>query len=632
MSGGIARLLIFCLVMVVSSLCPYARAAWDFTLSGGSAFWYYGQYVQLGDRGFFGKYDRDASVLADFAPLNGWVGNRSDVNFLTAGTNASTSGFGINTIARLGTDWVKARGNYYINAYTTSTTQGSFVAVSSGQLATWAVETNLPVFKVSYGKQEFSPGLMLQFGNTRTKEYLLLERGFPVPNVLGVLVGSGLLPPGVLGFFDGGREWQVSTKPEAEADLNPVELDIAKNKEAYKDFQPNTPGPWSSTRLFRRACYEPGFLSIGLGFMPWEKIQIPTVPSAVSVSWNLNDINAAAFQNFITYLKYYSTDLEIGIGNLHLRTHQGPELQSTAFRRVNTPTKETYTTEGWFYVRYNNGRYFLGTEFDWFNRIWRYQRSQTGLFQNPDVLDPALPALPEFFADGSGRSRFAPQYWESWRFMVECGLYYCASSTRLFYAYLPGQDRRHGIIIDRQPFIQETRQQALGLLDPYSILMSYLYGGGINAECYINAASVYALKFDYMIAANLGVECSVLYARRTSNGYGMGYVRPDPAEFGRVNYDVRGGFAASAPAIPENDLGWEFMSGLMWKLAENGPDNFTLEARAACWLPGKWFNYACIDRSIPNWDNPGPGNNWGVNPQRQIDPMFAFELRFGASY
>lgn len=617
MEEGLRRGILFTLVVLCAFTPQSAHGGFDFTLSGAEPAFLYGQYVQLGKQGFFGLYDIDLSGSGNFAPLNSWVGNRSDVNAFASGTNAATSSIALQTNADLGGVWVKARGKYYINVYTTGTTQGAYVAMSPGQLATWSVEADLPICKIAYGKQTFSPGLMLQFARTRTKEYFLLEKTGLVPDILGMLVRGRLLPAGVLSYFDRGGLWGVTTAPEEpqqDADENP-----GNNS--------TTNEPWGSTRLGREVMYGPAHLSIGLGFMPWEQIR----PGG-TVSWNLNDVNAASYQNFIGYLKYASTDMEIGVGALHIRTHQGPELQSSTTRRSNTPTKETYTTEGWLYLRYNNGRFFLGAELDWFNRIWRFQRSLSGNFQDPD--DPAAPVLVASMDDGSGRNLFAPRYWESWRLMIQGGSYWGPASVRLFYAYLPGQDRRHGILIDRQPFIQEPQQAAMGLFDPYSILLSYLYGSGVNAEAYINAASVYALKFDYMIAANLLAECSILHARRSSDGYGLGYIRPDPvqARFGSADYGVRGDYRSPAPGIPENSLGWEVMGAVMWKLAETEKENWTIEMRVSYWRPGRWFNFACIDRSVSTWDHPNVGNNWGVNPNRQIDPVLGFELRVGASY
>lgn len=613
-----------CFVVLLAVLWGFALPAstsadWDFSLSGGQGAWSYGQYIQLGPNGFFGSCNVDRSASGDFAVLNGWVGNRNDVNTFAAGSNVAFSQTGIDTNATLGGDWVKARGKYFINTYVTSTTQGAYVGMSPGQLTMWALQANLPIFRVSYGKQTFSPGLMLQFARTRTKEYLLFERDITIPD----LFGSGTRV-----------EQAVTTRDEAkDGDQSELETWIAEQREKDPDFLPQAEGPWGKTRIISYVKSDPATLTIGLGTMPWERIILPNAEDA-KVSWNQYDINASAYQNLVGYIKYYTRNLEIGLGSIFLRTHQGPELQSTQFRRINTPTKETYSTEGWLYLRYNDGRISLGAEIDWYNRIWRFQRSLSGLYQNPDELDPAAPVFPEYATDGSGVSRFAPQYWESWRYMLQAGVYFGPSSFRVFYSYFPGQDRRHGIVIDRQPFIQELPQAAMGLLDPYSILMSYLYGGGVNADAYISGASVYAVKFDHMIAANLALECSVLYATRTSDGYGLGYIRPNPAAgfFGKVDYGVRGTFTDPAPGIPDNSLGWEFMGGLVWKLAEIETANFTVETRVSYWKPGGWFKYACVDRAVTGWENPTAANNWGANPNRDIAPVMGLEVRLGASY
>lgn len=621
----------------------------DFTLSGGNPAFMYGQYVQLGKNGFFGTYDIDLSSTGNFATLNSWIGNREDVNYFAAGSNAASSSILLATKARLGGDWVLVEGQYIINAYTSGTTQGTYVAMSPGQLATWAMKVDTPAGRLIYGKQKFSPGLMLQFGNSRTQEYLIVEKGWCCPNILVSFANAGWIPASLARFFPGGSYWALHTKPESDEQKSDLEKEIeaedkkqagtssagkssataANAADSAPQNSENSQTQAVETRFTRIDDYGPGYLAIGLGFLPWAQIQ-----PVGQVSWNMHDINASTYQNFVAYLRYICSNLEIGVGTLHVRSHQGPELQSTSFRRRNTPTKETYTTEGWLYARFNNGRFMFDTELDWFNRTWRFQRSLTGFFQDPDSRAVSATLMPEFYEDGSGRSRFAPQYWESWRFMVQGGVIFGPSSVRLLFAYLPGQDRRHGILIDRQPFVQEPNQRALGFFDPYSVLLSYLYGGGVDAGTYINAASVYAVKVDHMIAANLLFECSLLHARRTSSGYGIGYIRPapDPANFGSVNYSVRGDFANPAPSIPERSLGWEFMAGIVWKLIESDAQNWTLETRASCWWPGPWFKHACVDRSVANWTVPTSANNWGVNPERTIDPMFGFEIRLGAQY
>ncbi len=208
--------------------------------------------------------------------------------------------------------------------------------------------------------------------------------------------------------------------------------------------------------------------------------------------------------------------------------------------------------------------------------------------------------------------------------------------TRVFYCFMPGPDRRHGVYIDRQPFIQELPQQAFGLFDPYSSLLSYRFGAGVNAPGHISDASVFAVKLDYALAANLFLEGSLLYAIRNSHGYAMGFVRPDISavtvakNFGNVVYAEPPGSTPTipAPSIPERDLGWEATTAILWELLEG----WAVSARVSCWRPGKWFNYACIDKGVLNWDHPSAANGWGVRPDRVIDPVISFEISLGATY
>ncbi|MGA8830271.1 MAG: hypothetical protein ACLQT6_10810 [Desulfomonilaceae bacterium] len=70
------------------------------------------------------------------------------------------------------------------------------------------------------------------------------------------------------------------------------------------------------------------------------------------------------------------------------------------------------------------------------------------------------------------------------------------------------------------------------------------------------------------------------------------------------------------------DLGWEVDVGMVWKLLEN----WRLYIRGVYWQPGKWFNYSCVDKSVPQWDSPSSANNYGINPNRTIDSILGFEL------
>lgn len=81
-------------------------------------------------------------------------------------------------------------------------------------------------------------------------------------------------------------------------------------------------------------------------------------------------------------------------------------------------------------------------------------------------------------------------------------------------------------------------------------------------------------------------------------------------------------FAIGAPNILERALGYEIGGGIAWKLIEG----FTLTGRVAYWKPGAWFKYACVDRRQPNWDKPDASNRRGINPNREIDPIFGTRI------
>jgi len=80
--------------------------------------------------------------------------------------------------------------------------------------------------------------------------------------------------------------------------------------------------------------------------------------------------------------------------------------------------------------------------------------------------------------------------------------------------------------------------------------------------------------------------------------------------------------AAGSPNIPDRGLGWELDVGFDWNLLEG----FNVGLLAAYWDPGKWFRYACIDRSVPNWNLPGHGNFWGTQPGRSIDSILGGQV------
>ncbi len=605
---------------------PAYSQALQFEFGGANNQWAYFQYGQRGALGFFGPYDTDASTTPGFySNLNGWVGNRpTDVGILVTGSDAAQSNVGLSVSPALGNDWIRLRGRYTIRVYDAGSAEGVFNTMSTGDLTTWSALVSLPFAKVSYGKRMFFNGLGLQYGSSRSQEYLVMEQQVMVPDILAGLVARGVLPRFLLSWFNPqawGR-YGAYTCPEGSQDCDTIDPMPDTGEKTASDEWEMGDNKIEGSFAGVKSC--DGWLTLGFGVMPWKRV------TDTDFIWAAKDLNFAYSQNLIAYINYSSSDLETGIGITRSTFHQGPELVQDPAVRVHTPTQETYVTEGWAFLKWSNGRFFFNTEVDWFNRILRFQRTIDGL-----VYDPAHPLvpLPEFYTDGSGRSRFAPQYWESWRYLAETGVFLGSSTGRVFYAFMPGQDRRHGILIDRQPFIQENPQAATDVFDPYSILFSYLFGGGVQAPAHVSAASVYAAKVDYSLAANLIISGSVMHAVRNAHGYGWGYIRPsvrgtDTGVLGTVDYNPRGTFLAPPPAIPNRNLGWEYVGGITWQLL----DGCYFDARVSYWKPGQWFSYACIDRTVPSWNVPSAANNWGVNPHRDIDGVYGFEIRLAASY
>jgi hypothetical protein len=210
----------------------------------------------------------------------------------------------------------------------------------------------------------------------------------------------------------------------------------------------------------------------------------------------------------------------------------------------------------------------------------------------------------------------------------------------LFYSHMPGPDRRHGVLIKKQPFIKQQNQAGLDPFYPVSSLIAYRFGAGANSFGDLVDASVIAARVDHSLAANLNVHASFLHATRVSHGYGWGFIRPQPTlpvGFGQVQYldpptfftvTGRDPFFENIPAIPDRDLGWEIGLGLNWQLL----DQLIVDFLVSYWRPGKWFNYACVDKSVLGWNNPTVFNNWGISPNRHIDPVLGIELSLLTSF
>jgi hypothetical protein len=369
-----------------------------------------------------------------------------------------------------------------------------------------------------------------------------------------------------------------------------------------------------------------GPFRIGLGFYPWR--QQPDNPFRQNQPnnsfppprdnpyYNPADTNAALAQSPVAFLTYEAGPLSFGILAEWFSYHRGPESQRLQIDRASFPTSDIVSTDGAIFVKYANGSYFFNVELDWVNKTTKFKRSLNGTFLGvPDRT-------------GGTGSLFAPRYIEARRWMAETGVTLGPLKASFIYAWLPGPDRRHGVLIDRQPYFYGFANN--GLFMPYSLVMNFYYGGGLNlfnlnTDGYINDASIFAARLDYAVASNLNVSTGFCWADRASeNGYGWGFIRPAPngsaVQF--LNLSTINAAGTGAPSIPDNNLGWEIDAGVDWKLLEK----WTVTMAAGYWRPGRWFNYACIDKTVPNWDNPSPTNRFGINPNRVIDPVVGIRI------
>lgn len=535
------------MLLAVATFAPVH--AWEFSMSGAWT-WEYETYGQLGDQGFFGKYDIDNSTLGTLQSANGWLGNQVDPRLSTSSDQAKATQYFSADMQLRFNKAVRLRGQYYVGQWLTNA-NGNGV----GELLDSEYLNN-----ERYGiHQSFSPG----YWNTM---WLSAQTPFAL-----VVVGKrpGGLGPGLI--FDGDNEV-----------------------------------PSESTLL--HVPYGP--MSFGFYWYPWRRSYFGRYPVTTDKSGMRNHIGA--------YMTYDVGPLSMGAGTDYIfKNHLGPESAATAAdKQTFNPITRT-VSDGTIYAKYNNGRFFWNGEVAWYNQTDRRQGSLAG-----------------------GEQRFAPTYWELWTFFTETGIYAGPAKFSFLWAWYPGPDRRNGVLIDRQPYVPASFiDSGASIYMPYSLIMVYNYGTGNNSftfsslDGFVTDANALAGRIDYAVAANLNLFGSFFWADRLSDGYGWGYVKPDAVDSPytyNVVYQREGteGAATAAPAIPDKNLGWEITTGFNWQLLEN----YVLSATFAYWQPGKWFNYACVDRNVADWDNPTPGNNFGVNPNRSIDPIYGVNILLNGEF
>jgi hypothetical protein len=597
------------IALSVALMLAGPAAAWEFTMNG--SFVYEVDYrTQTGSAGFFGPFDADngAVTLGAAASLNGWVGQQ--LGDMVSGTDGRSNWQYMTTNMDLRVNpAIRIRGVYYIGEWKES---GLGDGTALGNLpSSYYLNSRQPGIQRS-----FSPGYWNTLWLTAQTPWGIVSLG-KRPSTFGC------------GLVYNGEENRSSESTSLVADYGPLRFAIA--------FHPA-----------RRAS---GTTTLAQPPLGQTGINITTNPAATDYYNNdFDSNNSRIFDTVLPSITYRAGNIDMGLLMNWVRTHRAAEgkLVTAAVKQA-IITRDRNDFFGDAYFKYNNGRFFFNSEFGWYTRTDRFSGA---------LVAPNTPLS------------FTPVYIEAYRAMAEAGVLAGPAKASVIYAWMNGPDRRNGrtqginqgAFSDHinssgalpNPRVQSQSDANTGLFRPYSLLMVYAYGLGayINADTnngFADDASIFATRIDYAVAANLNIYTSFFWADRVGNGYGWGYLSPldrtatnagniptGLTENGQIFGFYRGsttpGSAAIRPNIPDNNLGWEIGAGFDWKLLEG----LLLNATFAYWQPGKWFNYACINKAVPAWDTQsvrGAGAfPFGVQPDRPIDAILGMELKVQATF
>lgn len=577
------------LLLAVVSLSVFMlsapASAWEFNMTG-SWTWEFNMRGQSGDNGFFGKYNQDAGATGvaqgTLAPLNGWFGLLP--GDMVSGSDAAWNvQYMINNMELRINPAVRVRGAYWI-----------------GEWAPTGAATSLNT-ATDFGA-----------GNLVASQYL--NQRFP-----GI---QRSLSPGYWNTL-----WLTAQLPWGELALGKRPSTFGTGL-FFNGEENRTSESFSLTAFY-------GPLRIGLSFYPSRR----GGTNYYNSDYDKN--NGRLFELGVPSVTYRNGPVDIGfLVNYGQANHLGGESSLTAPATRNAARRNQDFIE-WYsvlYTKYNNGRFFFNAEVDYYTAT---SRQRQGNAAGVPVIQP-LAVLQASQGAAGTTPQTRDEYIEHWRWMVEAGVLCGPTKVSALYAWIPGGDRRNGIQIDRTGLSvtpggstnvsnafrgASAVRSNTGLFRPYSYLMIYAYGLGthINADTrngYAEDASIYAARADYAVAANLNLYTSFLWADRVSqSGFGWGFMRPAVDSTSAVVVNLNG--RSSAPSIPDTNLGYEIDAGFDWKLLEG----LLLNVTFAYWQPGKWFNFACVDKGIPQWNTGTPGNQWGINPGRHIDPIWGMEMK-----
>ncbi len=535
-----------------------AAFAWEFTMQGAFS-WELESIGQLGQNGFFGRYDVDAgsgivgAPAGTFAPLNAWLGEQG--GGIVSGSDGSwnTQYMVVDMQLRINTA-LRIRGQYYIGAWNPPSGAATGSLVASEYL-----NSRLPGIQ-----QSISPGYW------------------------NLMYLSAQLPWGSLSLGKRPSTWGTG---------------LSRN---------GTESRTSESFSITAPC---GPLRFGLSFYP---SRVGSTGDYYNPDFDKN--NTRIWDETAPNITYRYGALDTGVIFVATNRHRGGEgIVDTPDNRLTGSYRDRYETYGGAYIKYYPSPIFFNAELTWFQQTNRNRRKTAG---------------------GAPAANVRDTYIEHWRWMTEVAALAGPMRVSLLYAWFSGGDRRDGRQIDRTGILESDSFSNTGLFRPYSYLQVYGYGlghfvNGSTGNGYAEDASICGARVDYSLAANLNLFATFFRADRVSqSGFGWGAIRPDvpagaPFVAGEYGGGVELGFGPNgAPSIPDSDLGWEINAGFVWQILEG----FVVNATFAYWQPGNWYKFACIDKGVTNWANP-PGAlgsadpaDWGINPDRSIDPIWGMEL------
>ncbi|MBI5249859.1 MAG: hypothetical protein HY912_10225, partial [Desulfomonile tiedjei] len=305
-------LLAAALSVSVFMLAP-AASAWEFTMDG-TYTWQYEYRTDLGSTGFFGPFNVDAGFTGAANSLNSWTGGQNNADTMNSGADAAWNVMYMTTNMDLRVNpAIRVRGQYYIGSWalpTPSVTTGPAAAVAGNPVASFYFNYTAPGIQRS-----FSPGYWNQLWLTAQLPWGTLTLG-KRPSVFGT-----------------GLSWNG-----------------AENR-ASESFSLTT-------------SYGP--LRIGIGFYPAREGDDGYYNRFGDKNNNrLYDVGCPV-------LTYRNGPVDMGLLLNWVRRHRGPERRiRTAAVKANEDVRERDDFYGGAYIKYNNGRFFANSEFDWYDRLDR---------------------------------------------------------------------------------------------------------------------------------------------------------------------------------------------------------------------------------------------------------------------